>query len=177
MPLLNLIAKGDILLQAARSGQSVTRAGSILIMFGGEDSKGHKMNDLHILDLKSLMWLPLHTTSVHQLPPCCFHPSAFSLLGDPEFRFSSDSEEWILYWHCGSGLVQRYRSFTTFQACCCYVWWSISVNFWGSVQVQATKWHLCSWLWDGEGFFIHIINLDLDAKRVVSCLLHPTMHF
>lgn len=80
MPLLNLIAKGDILLQAARSGQSVTRAGSILIMFGGEDSKGHKMNDLHILDLKSLMWLPLHTTSVHQLPPCCFHPSAFSYL-------------------------------------------------------------------------------------------------
>lgn len=74
MPLLNLIAKGDILLQAARGGQSVTRAGSILIMFGGEDSKGHKMNDLHILDLKSLMWLPLHTTSVHQLPTLLLSP-------------------------------------------------------------------------------------------------------
>ena len=50
-----------VLLQSARSGQSVTRAGSILIMFGGENAKGHKLNDLHILDLKSLMWLPLHT--------------------------------------------------------------------------------------------------------------------
>lgn len=49
-------------LQSARSGQTVTRAGSILIMFGGEDAKGRKLNDLHILDLKSLMWLPLHTS-------------------------------------------------------------------------------------------------------------------
>ncbi|KAL3699278.1 hypothetical protein R1sor_017300 [Riccia sorocarpa] len=52
--------KGDI--PSARSGQTVTRAGSILIMFGGEDIKGRKLNDLHILDLKSLMWLPLHTS-------------------------------------------------------------------------------------------------------------------
>ncbi|KAL2609445.1 hypothetical protein R1flu_028018 [Riccia fluitans] len=52
--------KGDI--PSARSGQTVTRAGSILIMFGGEDYKGRKLNDLHILDLKSLMWLPLHTS-------------------------------------------------------------------------------------------------------------------
>ncbi|CAK9192802.1 unnamed protein product [Sphagnum troendelagicum] len=62
-----IAAKGEI--PAARSGQSVTRAGSILIMFGGEDSKGHKMNDLHILDLKSLMWLPLHTTSCRGTGP------------------------------------------------------------------------------------------------------------
>ncbi|CAK9191383.1 unnamed protein product [Sphagnum troendelagicum] len=61
-----IAAKGEI--PAARSGQSVTRAGSILIMFGGEDSKGHKMNDLHILDLKSLMWLPLHTTGTGPSP-------------------------------------------------------------------------------------------------------------
>ncbi|BBN19454.1 hypothetical protein MPTK1_8g10800 [Marchantia polymorpha subsp. ruderalis] len=52
--------KGEI--PSARSGQTVTRAGSILIMFGGEDAKGRKLNDLHILDLKSLMWLPLHTS-------------------------------------------------------------------------------------------------------------------
>ncbi|XP_024392053.1 uncharacterized protein [Physcomitrium patens] len=55
-----ITAKGEI--PAARSGQSVTRAGSILIMFGGETPKGQKLNDLHILDLKSLMWLPLHTS-------------------------------------------------------------------------------------------------------------------
>ncbi|KAG0605425.1 hypothetical protein M758_9G057900 [Ceratodon purpureus] len=54
-----ITAKGEV--PAARSGQSVTRAGSILIMFGGETLKGQKLNDLHILDLKSLMWLPLHT--------------------------------------------------------------------------------------------------------------------
>jgi hypothetical protein len=29
-------------------------------MLGGEDSKGRKLNDLHILDLRASMWLPLH---------------------------------------------------------------------------------------------------------------------
>lgn len=58
--------KGEI--PVARSGQSVTRAGSILIMFGGETPKGQKLNDLHILDLKSLMWLPLHTLGTGPSP-------------------------------------------------------------------------------------------------------------
>ncbi|XP_072976434.1 uncharacterized protein [Typha angustifolia] len=53
-----LEAKGDI--PAARSGHTVIRAGPVLILFGGEDLKGRKLNDLHMLDLKSLTWLPLH---------------------------------------------------------------------------------------------------------------------
>ncbi|KAJ0713844.1 putative kelch-type beta propeller [Helianthus annuus] len=51
-------AKGDI--PVARSGHTVVRAGSKLILFGGEDNKRRKLNDLHMFDLKSLTWLPLH---------------------------------------------------------------------------------------------------------------------
>lgn len=53
-------AKGDI--PVGRSGHSVVRAGSALILFGGEDMKRRKLNDLHMFDLKSLTWLPLHCT-------------------------------------------------------------------------------------------------------------------
>ncbi|KAL8524968.1 hypothetical protein ACS0TY_014557 [Phlomoides rotata] len=53
-------AKGDI--PVARSGHTVVRANSVLIIFGGEDSKRRKLNDLHMFDLKSLTWLPLHCT-------------------------------------------------------------------------------------------------------------------
>ncbi|KAI3667158.1 hypothetical protein L6452_42207 [Arctium lappa] len=53
-------AKGDI--PVARSGHTVVRAGSALILFGGEDTKRRKLNDLHMFDLKSLTWLPLHCT-------------------------------------------------------------------------------------------------------------------
>ncbi|EFJ21456.1 hypothetical protein SELMODRAFT_417505 [Selaginella moellendorffii] len=53
-------AKGDV--PAARSGQTVSRAGSILVMFGGQDARGRMLNDLHVLDLKSLIWLPLLTS-------------------------------------------------------------------------------------------------------------------
>ncbi|CAL0301225.1 unnamed protein product [Lupinus luteus] len=58
-------AKGDI--PAARSGHTVVRAGSVLILFGGEDVKKRKLNDLHMFDLKSLTWLPLHCTGA---APC-----------------------------------------------------------------------------------------------------------
>ncbi|GAB4851249.1 hypothetical protein Ancab_030546 [Ancistrocladus abbreviatus] len=51
-------AKGDI--PAARSGHTVVRANSALILFGGEDAKRRKLNDLHMFDLKSMTWLPLH---------------------------------------------------------------------------------------------------------------------
>ncbi|KAG8093155.1 hypothetical protein GUJ93_ZPchr0012g18874 [Zizania palustris] len=51
-------AKGDI--PSARSGHTVTRAGATLILFGGEDTKGKKRQDLHMFDLKSLTWLPLN---------------------------------------------------------------------------------------------------------------------
>ncbi|KAJ0479347.1 putative kelch-type beta propeller [Helianthus annuus] len=51
-------AKGDI--PIARSGHTIVRAGSKLILFGGEDNKRRKLNDLHMFDLKSLTWLPLH---------------------------------------------------------------------------------------------------------------------
>ncbi|KAK4405600.1 Monothiol glutaredoxin-S4 [Sesamum angolense] len=53
-------AKGDI--PVARSGHTVVRANSVLILFGGEDTKRRKHNDLHMFDLKSLTWLPLHCT-------------------------------------------------------------------------------------------------------------------
>ncbi|KAJ6816636.1 acyl-CoA-binding domain-containing protein 5-like [Iris pallida] len=59
-------AKGDI--PAARSGHTATRAGSVLIVFGGEDAKGRKLNDLHMFDLKSLTWLPLHYTGTGPSP-------------------------------------------------------------------------------------------------------------
>ncbi|THU67812.1 hypothetical protein C4D60_Mb05t28620 [Musa balbisiana] len=51
-------AKGNI--PVARSGHTVLRAGAVLILFGGEDVKGRKLNDLFMFDLKSLTWLPLH---------------------------------------------------------------------------------------------------------------------
>ncbi|XP_031274396.1 acyl-CoA-binding domain-containing protein 6 [Pistacia vera] len=51
-------AKGDI--PVARSGHTVVRGTSALILFGGEDAKRRKLNDLHMFDLKSLTWLPLH---------------------------------------------------------------------------------------------------------------------
>uniref|UniRef100_A0ACD5W5H2 Uncharacterized protein n=1 Tax=Avena sativa TaxID=4498 RepID=A0ACD5W5H2_AVESA len=51
-------AKGNI--PVARSGHTVTRAGAVLILFGGEDTKGKKLHDLHMFDLKSLTWLPLN---------------------------------------------------------------------------------------------------------------------
>lgn len=40
----------------ARGGQSVNLVGSTLVMFGGEDSKRHLLNDLHILDLEMMTW-------------------------------------------------------------------------------------------------------------------------
>ncbi|KAJ8503946.1 hypothetical protein OPV22_004832 [Ensete ventricosum] len=44
----------------ARGGHTALRAGAVLILFGGEDVKGRKLNDLFMFDLKSLTWLPLH---------------------------------------------------------------------------------------------------------------------
>ena len=49
-------------LQIARYGHTVVRASSVLILFGGEDAKRKKLNDLHMFDLKSFTWLPLHCT-------------------------------------------------------------------------------------------------------------------
>ncbi|GLT76941.1 hypothetical protein SLA2020_485740 [Shorea laevis] len=59
-------SKGDI--PVARSGHTVVRASSILILFGGEDAKKRKLNDLHMFDLKSLTWLPLHCTGTGPSP-------------------------------------------------------------------------------------------------------------
>ncbi|KAH9765672.1 Galactose oxidase/kelch repeat superfamily protein [Citrus sinensis] len=59
-------AKGDI--PVARSGHTVVRASSVLILFGGEDGKRRKLNDLHMFDLKSLTWLPLHCTGTGPSP-------------------------------------------------------------------------------------------------------------
>ncbi|KAK4372563.1 hypothetical protein RND71_007947 [Anisodus tanguticus] len=49
-----LEVKGDV--PVARSGHTVLRASSVLILFGGEDGKRRKLNDLHMFDLKSLTW-------------------------------------------------------------------------------------------------------------------------
>lgn len=40
----------------ARGGQSVTLVGSLLVMFGGEDSRRRLLNDLNILDLETMTW-------------------------------------------------------------------------------------------------------------------------
>ncbi|GKV39000.1 hypothetical protein SLEP1_g46841 [Rubroshorea leprosula] len=59
-------AKGDI--PVARSGHTVVRASSVLILFAGEDAKKRKLNDLHMFDLKSSTWLPLHCTGTGPSP-------------------------------------------------------------------------------------------------------------
>lgn len=59
-------AKGDI--PISRSGHTVVRASSVLILFGGEDAKKRKLSDLHMFDLKSLTWLPLHCTGTGPSP-------------------------------------------------------------------------------------------------------------
>ncbi|KAJ6904244.1 acyl-CoA-binding domain-containing protein 6 isoform X1 [Populus alba x Populus x berolinensis] len=59
-------AKGDI--PIARNGHTVVRASSVLILFGGEDAKRKKLNDLHMFDLKSFTWLPLHCTGTGPSP-------------------------------------------------------------------------------------------------------------
>ncbi|KAK8483433.1 hypothetical protein V6N13_104423 [Hibiscus sabdariffa] len=59
-------AKGEI--PIARSGHTVVRASSVLILFGGEDAKKKKLNDLHMFDLKSLTWLTLQCTGTRPLP-------------------------------------------------------------------------------------------------------------
>ncbi|KAG6557028.1 hypothetical protein Mapa_000953 [Marchantia paleacea] len=40
----------------ARGGQTVTKVGNNLVMFGGEDSKRRLYNDLNILDLETMTW-------------------------------------------------------------------------------------------------------------------------
>ncbi|EFJ09770.1 hypothetical protein SELMODRAFT_427769 [Selaginella moellendorffii] len=54
-----LAPEGEV--PVARTGQSVVQVGSSLIIFGGEDSKGQMLNDLHILNLKTLVWRPPKT--------------------------------------------------------------------------------------------------------------------
>jgi hypothetical protein len=54
--------------QIARGGQSVTLVGSTLVMFGGEDSKRHLMDDLNILDLESLTWEVIETRYTSTVP-------------------------------------------------------------------------------------------------------------
>ncbi|CAO2839431.1 unnamed protein product [Amaranthus hypochondriacus] len=59
-------AKGDA--PVARSGHTVVKSSSVLILFGGEDSKRRKLNDLHMFDLKSMTWLPLQCTGTGPSP-------------------------------------------------------------------------------------------------------------
>ncbi|XP_057979282.1 acyl-CoA-binding domain-containing protein 4 isoform X2 [Malania oleifera] len=50
----------------ARGGHSVTLVGSKLIMFGGEDRSRRLLNDVHVLDLETMIWDLVETT---QTPP------------------------------------------------------------------------------------------------------------
>ncbi|KAG2273578.1 hypothetical protein Bca52824_056133 [Brassica carinata] len=70
-------AKGDI--PVSRSGHTVVRASSVLILFGGEDSKKRKLNDLHMFDLKSSTWLPLNCTGTR---PCARSNHVATLFDD-----------------------------------------------------------------------------------------------
>ncbi|KAF8779500.1 hypothetical protein HU200_002547 [Digitaria exilis] len=45
----------------ARGGQSVSLLGSRLLMFGGEDNKRRLLNDIHILDLETMVWEEVKT--------------------------------------------------------------------------------------------------------------------
>ncbi|XP_023637396.1 acyl-CoA-binding domain-containing protein 5 [Capsella rubella] len=70
-------AKGD--LPVSRNGHTVVRASSVLILFGGEDSKKRKLNDLHMFDLKSSTWLPLNCTGTR---PCARSHHVATLFDD-----------------------------------------------------------------------------------------------
>ncbi|CAH8391996.1 unnamed protein product [Eruca vesicaria subsp. sativa] len=70
-------AKGDI--PVSRNGHTVVRASSVLILFGGEDSKKRKLNDLHMFDLKSSTWLPLNCTGTR---PCARSNHVATLFDD-----------------------------------------------------------------------------------------------
>ncbi|KAK8709864.1 hypothetical protein V6N13_060865 [Hibiscus sabdariffa] len=59
-------AKGEV--PVARSGHTVVRANSVLILFGGETAKKKKLNDLHMFDLKSFTWLTLQCTGARPSP-------------------------------------------------------------------------------------------------------------
>ncbi|XP_024516934.1 acyl-CoA-binding domain-containing protein 5 [Selaginella moellendorffii] len=61
-----LAPEGEV--PVARTGQSVVQVGSSLIIFGGEDSKGQMLNDLHILNLKTLVWRPPKTSGSKPSP-------------------------------------------------------------------------------------------------------------
>uniref|UniRef100_A0A0C9S8L2 TSA: Wollemia nobilis Ref_Wollemi_Transcript_4240_2379 transcribed RNA sequence n=1 Tax=Wollemia nobilis TaxID=56998 RepID=A0A0C9S8L2_9CONI len=52
----------------ARGGQSVTLVGSSLVIFGGEDSRRRLLNDLHILDLKTMTWDAIETVGTPPEP-------------------------------------------------------------------------------------------------------------
>eukprot|EP00850_Spirogloea_muscicola_P015319 SM000116S24240 [mRNA] locus=s116:223620:228918:- [translate_table: standard] len=57
---------GDI--PVARGGQSVTRAGSSLVMFGGEDSRRRLLNDVHNLNLNTMTWSTVETKGTRPPP-------------------------------------------------------------------------------------------------------------
>ncbi|KAL2634529.1 hypothetical protein R1flu_006008 [Riccia fluitans] len=52
----------------ARGGQTVTKVGNLLVMFGGEDSKRRLYNDLNILDLETMTWDAMETGGTPPTP-------------------------------------------------------------------------------------------------------------
>ncbi|XAR49121.1 hypothetical protein NMG60_11032193 [Bertholletia excelsa] len=52
----------------SRGGQSVTLVRSSLVIFGGQDSKGSFLNDLHILDLETMTWNAIDAVGVPPSP-------------------------------------------------------------------------------------------------------------
>ncbi|CAK7340669.1 unnamed protein product [Dovyalis caffra] len=52
----------------SRGGQSVTRVGTSLVIFGGQDAKRSLLNDLHILDLETMTWDEIDAIGVPPSP-------------------------------------------------------------------------------------------------------------
>ncbi|GAQ79092.1 Acyl CoA Binding Protein [Klebsormidium nitens] len=55
---------------AARGGQTVVKAGSRLVLFGGEDRKRKLLNDVHVLDLETKAWDSPSTSGAPPSPRC-----------------------------------------------------------------------------------------------------------
>uniref|UniRef100_A0ACD5XN46 Uncharacterized protein n=1 Tax=Avena sativa TaxID=4498 RepID=A0ACD5XN46_AVESA len=61
---------------SSRGGQSVTRVGDTLVVFGGEGDGRSLLNDLHVLDLETMTWDEFESTGTPPSPS--FRPSVSS---------------------------------------------------------------------------------------------------
>ncbi|CAM6013570.1 unnamed protein product [Sphagnum balticum] len=110
----------------AHGGQSVTLVGSTLVMFGGEDSKRHLMDDLNILDLESLTWEAIETSGTR--PSCTDHVAAVHgdrylfLLGGSSHSSCYDLYVLDLEYGVVTTTDARHCAITMCKACWCHYW-------------------------------------------------------